>query len=296
MKKLLIITLLFSNFSTFAFDDGSDKIIKKYLKAIGGAKEWDAVNTLKIVRHIDERSFADFTEVIYVLKNVGYREEHLFIVGSPALKGYYNNEAWGVSNPFLVLNGNNESDSTNLKNNKTYQKKQVRLNENNGLEISLKKLDYDTVSFKNIKFKPKDQIRNIYNNEMILLKWKTQMPWNFIDYEAKGYKATYKGDSKISVDEVAEIEMVSETGDTTNYFFDKKRFILLKATRKNMEFTFSNYKQVDNIKIPFEIIENITDHKFPNSTTITPIMTWYIIDQVKLNEPMDESIFMKPKQ
>ncbi len=296
MKKLIIITLLFSNFSSFSFDDGSAKIIKKYLKAIGGAKEWEAVKTIKTVRHIDEKSSFDFTEVIFILKNTGYRAEHLVIVGSPILKGYYNNEAWGVSNPIGIWNSKNSSDSISLKNNKSYQKKEVLFNHDNGMEISFKKNSYDTVSFKNVKINQKNQIRDIDNKEAQFLRWQTQTPWNFINYETNGYRAIYKGDSKISVDEVSEVEMISNKGDTIRYFFNQKTYLLLKVICKNMEVMYSDYKQIGNVKMPYGVVEAAIDHRFPHSDRITPRMTWYTIDQVKLNEPMDEKIFMKPKQ
>jgi hypothetical protein len=266
MKKLLIITLLFSHFSIFAFDDGSDKIIKKYLKAIGGAKEWEGIKTLQIVRHEEDKSWAksNLLNKISILRDKGYRHEVILGTGSPTIVGFYDDKGWIASNMFMM-----------------------------GSVTGNEKLD----SIMQVKFKinKKDQIRDLDNGGIYkthILKWQTQMPWNFIDYESKGYKTNYKGDSKISIDDVSEIEMISSTGDTTNYFFNKKSDLLLKVIYKESELNFSDYKQVNKIKVPHQVVE--TTNSF--FSTITPHSIWYIIDQVKLNEPMDEKIFMKPKQ
>ena len=266
MKKLLIITLLFSHFSSFSFDDGSDKIIKKYLKAIGGAKEWEAVKTLQIVRHEDDKSWAKshLLNKISILRDKGYRHEVILGTGSPTVVGFYDDKGWIVSNMFMMssITGNEKSDS---------------------------------IMQTKLKINKKDQIRDLDNSGIYkthILKWQTQMPWNFINYETKGYKTIYKGDSKISVDEVSEIAMISLTGDTISYFFNKKSDLLLKVIYKESELNFSNYKQVNKIKVPHQIVE--TTNSF--FSKITPHSVWYIIDQVKLNEPMDEKIFMKPKQ
>jgi hypothetical protein len=264
MKKLLIITLLFSHFSSFSFDDGSDKIIKKYLKAIGGAKEWEEVKSLQIVRHEEDKSWSksNLLNKISILRDKGYRHEVIIGTGSPTVIGYFDEKGWIARNIQSFHNINENLDSivrTKIKN-----------------EIPNKILDLDNNS--------------IYKTH--ILKLQTQMPWNFIDYEAKGYKTTYKGESKNSIDYVSEIEVISSTGDTTNYFFNKKSDLLLKVIYKKSELSFSSYKQVNKVKIPYQVVET-TDSFFSKNT---PHSLWYTIDQVKLNEPMDEKIFMKPKQ
>jgi hypothetical protein len=268
MKKLLIITLLFSNFPSFSFDDGSDKIIKKYLKAIGGAKEWEAVNTIKIAMHEDNKTLGEIFTIISILREKGYRKERSYTMelkyfrgGTPSADGYFNEVAWSVINlPFSQVE-DKKKDST--------------------IKANHKKWGFN-------------QVKDLSNDKLWIqpLKWQTQMPWCFIDYEPKGYKTTYKGDSKISVDEVSEIEMISPTGDTASYFFNKKSSLLLKAAYKKREYVYSTYKQVNNVKVPFEMTESRIDFNGKG----VPYTLWYTIDQVKLNEPMDEKIFMKPKQ
>jgi hypothetical protein len=274
MKKLLIITLLFSYFSSFSFDDGSDKIIRKYLKAIGGAKEWEGIKTLQIVRHEEDKSWAKshLLNKISILQDKGYRHEVVIGTGSPTVVGFYDDKGWIAANMFMMssVTGNNKLDS---------------------------------IMQTKLKINKQDQIRNLGNDDTYnsvyrpnFLKWKIQIPWNFLDYEAKGLKATYKGDSKISIDEVSEIEMISNTGDTAQYFFDKKTALLLRAIHKNIQLDLSDYKQLDKVKVAYGLIETITDFKFPHAEVITPHATTYIIDQIKLNEPMDEKMFIKPKQ
>jgi hypothetical protein len=284
MKKLLIITLLSSQFATFATDDGSDKIIKKYLKAIGGAKEWEGIKTLQIIRHEDNKS-NEYLEKISILRNKGIRNESMFSSGSPNLNAYYENKCWAVMNP-----------------------QKIRLKSVDSLNVEFQ-MEKDS---NNIKINISNNKQTIYSNKVgqivdikdgqnhlfyfHFFKLQIQIPWNFLDYEANGYKATYKRDSKISIDEVSEIEMISQTGDTAQYFFDKKTSLLLRVIQKNIQLDFSSYKKIAKVFFPYEVHKTITDFQFIKEAPITPHSDWYIIDQVKLNEPMDENIFMKPKQ
>jgi hypothetical protein len=283
MKKLLIITLLFSNFSSFAFDDGSDKIIKKYLKAIGGAKEWEAVKTLQIIRHEDNN--IEYLEKISILRNKGIRNESMFSSGSSNLNAYYEDKCWAVRNPQKIKL--KSGDSLNV----SFQMK----------KDSSKAVINGGKSEREIYSNRGGQIIDIKDGENHLFyfhffKMQIQIPWNFLDYEAKGLKATYKGDSKISIDDVSEIEMITKTGDTTKYFFDKKTSLLLRAIQKNIQLDFSSYKKIANVIFPYEVHKTITDFQFIKEAPITPHSDWYTIDQVKLNEPMDEKMFIKPKQ
>ena len=268
MKKLLIITFIFSHFSSFAIDDASDKIIKKYLKAIGGAKEWEGIKTIKIAMHDDKKDLGEYFITISILRDKGYRKERTlhselnhFQGGTPSVDGYFNELAWMVSNISI-------SQVEDIKRDSTFKAK-------------FKKLGYN-------------QVKDMSSNKFWIqpIKWTIQMPWCFINYESNGYKATYKGDAKISFDEISEIEMISPKGDTASYFFNKKNALLLKSVYKRREYTYSNYKQVDNVKVPFEMTESRVDYIGKG----IPYILWYTIDQVKLNEPMDERIFMKPKQ
>ena len=294
MKKLLIIAFLLSHFSSFSFDDGSDKIIKKYLKAIGGAKEWEGIKTLQIIRHQDNKH-NDFLEKVSILRDKGVRQERMMGTGSPNVSGYCNGKCWAVINP----------QDFSLK---------IKVETIDSLVLDKFQIKKDSLGFININtstrsckkytdgvFEDGTQIRDIPegHNQFFsshYFKWQTQMPWNFLDYESNGYKVTYKGDSKISIDVVSEIEMISKTGDTAKYFFDKKTSLLLRATHKNIQLDFSSYKKIANVLFPYEVHKTITDFQFIKQAPITPHSDWYTIDQVKLNEPMDEKIFMKPKQ
>jgi len=121
MKKNLILTLLFVHFSTFAFDDGSDKIIKKYLKAIGGVKEWEAIKTIKTTLQKDDKYLGESITTISILRDKGYKREKVyefsndgtktFQGGTPSVYAWYNDEiAWSVAN-FSVKVGDKNADS-----------------------------------------------------------------------------------------------------------------------------------------------------------------------------------------
>ena len=194
MKKLLIITFLFSNFQSFSSDEGSDKIIKKYLKAIGGAKEWEAVKTIKTIRHEERNALYDAISTISILRDKGYRKEFIYSGGTPSVFGFYDNKGWLAVSNFkmtktpLIL----ESSDTLFK-----MKDSIFIEEK-------------THDIKKVKRKQIDDIADNNNPyyQYHFFKWQIQMPWNFTDYETKGYKVTYKGDSKISIDDVSELEMI----------------------------------------------------------------------------------------
>jgi hypothetical protein len=284
MKKILITTLLFSHFSILATDDGSDKIIKKYLKAIGGAKEWEKIKTLQIIRHQDNKDY-ELLEQVSILRERGIRYESIS-TGTPNITSFFEGKCWSVINPQKI----------ELKSRDTLDIGLLFKNDSSNVYVQTNgsKCDARLGLGRRQIADIEDGINHYFHFHFF--NWQIQMPWNFLDYEAKGYKAVYKGDSKMSIDDVSEVEMVSNTGDTARYFFDKRTSLLSKAIHKNIQLDFSSYKKIGKVILPHEVQKTITDFRFMKEAPITPHSDWYTIDQVKLNEPIDEKIFMKPKQ
>ena len=183
MKKLLIITLLFSNFLSFAFDDASDKIIKKYLKAIGGAKEWEGIKTLLIVRHQDSK-YNDFIEKVSILRDKGVRQESMYSTGSPNVSAYYDGKCWAAINPqnFSLKIKANELDSM------IRDKFQIRKDSLNYINVKTSPRSCKIIDG---TFEDGSQIRNIQDGHnqsfsFNFFKLQIQIPWNFLDYDANG--------------------------------------------------------------------------------------------------------------
>jgi len=111
-----------------------------------------------------------------------------------------------------------------------------------------------------------------------------------INYKAKGHQAVLEGKENIDGKECFKVKFTRKNGDIETYYFDTKTYALVQknAISKNVEMegalfntTFSDYKKVEGIKIPFKAISK------SNGQTILTIT----IDKVELNKPIADSEF-----
>jgi len=111
-----------------------------------------------------------------------------------------------------------------------------------------------------------------------------------INYKAKGHNAVLEGKENIDGKECFKVNFTRKNGDIETYYFDTKSYALIQkdAISKNVEMegalfntTFSDYKNVEGIKIPFQAISKA------NGQTILTIT----IDKVELNKPIADSEF-----
>lgn len=86
---------------------------------------------------------------------------------------------------------------------------------------------------------------------------------DFIDWESKGFSAKYLGKEKVGDIYCHKVELTKNVNKTV-YFFDTKNFMLLKEVNKDETLTYSDYKTVGKLSMPFRIesssIKNDSDY------------------------------------
>lgn len=112
----------------------------------------------------------------------------------------------------------------------------------------------------------------------------------FINYKHKGFAVTLEGKDTVDKKPCFKIKLTRKNGDTENYFFDSNNFALIKkqAVSKNTELDksmldifFSDYHFDEGFNSPHKITYTANGQEILIIT----------VDQVKLNEQIDNSIF-----
>lgn len=75
---------------------------------------------------------------------------------------------------------------------------------------------------------------------------------DFIDYEQKGFSAEVLGEEKIGEREAFKVELTKNVNKTI-YYFDKQNFMLLREVKKEETISYSDYRKVGNLTMPFRI-------------------------------------------
>lgn len=75
---------------------------------------------------------------------------------------------------------------------------------------------------------------------------------DFIDYEQKGFSAEVLGEEKIGDREAFKVELTKNVNKTI-YYFDKQNFMLLREVKKEETISYSDYRKVGNLTMPFRI-------------------------------------------
>ncbi|OCK50122.1 histidine kinase [Chryseobacterium sp. CBo1] len=75
---------------------------------------------------------------------------------------------------------------------------------------------------------------------------------DFIDWENKGFEAKYLGKEKVGEIYCHKVELTKNV-NKNYYYFDTKSFMLLKEMKKDETLTYSNYKKVGNLMMPFRL-------------------------------------------
>lgn len=132
---------------------------------------------------------------------------------------------------------------------------------------------------------PADQLKN--------LKVQADMDGALWDYKAKGYTAELLPNEKVEGVECFVIELKDAEKDSYKIYLDKESFMILKQTSKTvmggqpveMEIYPSNYKDIDGMKIAFDIevkAEGQTIYKMA-------------LDSNEIDPKVDDKIFVMPK-
>lgn len=75
---------------------------------------------------------------------------------------------------------------------------------------------------------------------------------DFIDWENKGFEAKYLGKEKVGEIYCHKVELTKNV-NKNYYFFDTKSFMLVKEMKKDETLTYSDYKKVGNLMMPFRL-------------------------------------------
>lgn len=75
---------------------------------------------------------------------------------------------------------------------------------------------------------------------------------DFIDWENKGFEAKYLGKEKVGEVYCHKVELTKNV-NKNYYYFDTKSFMLLKEIKKDETLTYSDYKKVGNLMMPFRL-------------------------------------------
>jgi len=75
---------------------------------------------------------------------------------------------------------------------------------------------------------------------------------DFIDYESKGFEAELLGKEKIGEQLYFKVELTKNVNKTI-YYFDAKNYSLYREIKKDETLTYSDYRKVGNLLMPYRI-------------------------------------------
>ncbi|MCY0978502.1 histidine kinase [Chryseobacterium wangxinyae] len=80
---------------------------------------------------------------------------------------------------------------------------------------------------------------------------------DFIDWENKGFEAKYLGKEKVGEIYCHKVELTKNVNKNL-YYFDTKTYMLLKEVKRDETLSYSEYKKVGNLQMPFRIESSST--------------------------------------
>ncbi|MCY0968309.1 histidine kinase [Chryseobacterium wangxinyae] len=80
---------------------------------------------------------------------------------------------------------------------------------------------------------------------------------DFIDWENKGFEAKYLGKEKVGEIYCHKVELTKNVNKNL-YYFDTKTYMLLKEVKRDETLSYSDYKKVGNLQMPFRIESSST--------------------------------------
>ncbi|MDZ7899483.1 MAG: hypothetical protein U5N85_15850 [Arcicella sp.] len=274
MKNYAFI-FLFLTISFFINAESPEKVISQYFKAIGGLENWKKIEKIEIKAHIKTKSRLDILKHIYVQNGKGFRREVIVNQGAPSVIVFYDKKDWRASNSIDADLSKmdvsqkwigTESDSVFIQ-----QKETKRTLGGGGLG------DLTDSTF-------------LKNN-----RWRKFITHNLTEYKSEGAVLSSLGEFKnINGEQAFGIKMVKNSVENEFYFSTKTHY-LLRFKTEQMEVNYTDYRNIQNVKFPFEMEERILDHRFEKGGKIVSLSSIHKIDEVILNPKFDESIFFKPK-
>lgn len=114
-----------------------------------------------------------------------------------------------------------------------------------------------------------------------------------VDAKAKGIVIGMAGVSKVEDRDAYKVKVTHKDGQVSYYFFDTETFLLVKWTGVDSvngqtvtrETVFHDYRDVNGLKFPFELISSSPDADVTQKISV---------EKIELNPSIDESRFGKP--
>jgi hypothetical protein len=235
-----------------------EKVISQYFKAIGGLENWKKVERIDKKQHMKighDKAF-DFIIRIYVQNSKGFRFESFINKGTPTVMALFEDKGWVAMNFSLNLDGEEESSDSSHTMNGIYDLP-------------------DSVVLKD--------------------QWKKYILHDLTNYKSKSTILSSLGTfENINGEQAIGVKMLRNNLEYLFYFSCKTHYLLQFKTN-NIQVNYDNYKDVEKLKIPFEVEEMTLDHRFERGGKIIPFSITYVLDEVRINPKFDESIFFKPK-
>lgn len=108
------------------------------------------------------------------------------------------------------------------------------------------------------------------------------------NYQEKGNKVELIGKEKVDKKDVYHLKVTTKEGVVMDQYLDANTYMVAKTTvyvnGQGMDVLYSDYKNVDGIKIA-----HLTEMTGPMGAMA------FITNKVKINTPVDESVFKRPK-
>ena len=118
-----------------------------------------------------------------------------------------------------------------------------------------------------------------------------------VDWKQKGHTVTYEGKVPVAGGEAHKLKVVTKGGTERTIFVDAQTFLERRHTgvlnlpgnrRFDVTIDFSNWKEVNGVKFPFDINEERTGRE-PVQSFVT------YTEKIEVNVPMDDALFATPK-
>ena len=115
-----------------------------------------------------------------------------------------------------------------------------------------------------------------------------------LDYKQKGNTVQLIGKEKVDGADVYHLKVTLKSGDIRNLFIDAGSFLIVKTVGKTsvqgteveLETKFSDFRDVQGVKLPFSILQQAADGQIPDQK-IT-------FQKVEVNVPVEDGFFKMP--
>ena len=118
-----------------------------------------------------------------------------------------------------------------------------------------------------------------------------------IDWKEKGHTVTFEGREKLPAGEAFKLKVKLKSGGERIVYLDSSTFLerrqtgvltLLNGRKLNTVIDFSNWREINGVKFPFDITEDRTGDQPAQSLVV-------YTEKIEVNVPMDDALFATPK-